>query len=583
MSISQVLFGKVFLTICIVGAVLFPGLLLAATMSITPDTGVYSIGDTFTARVIINTQGATINAADARIRFNPGQVAVVGVSQAGSIFNLWTEDPAIVGNDVVFSGGAPRGYSGSGGTLVTLTLRATSAGTGRLTFQNGSALAADGMGSNVLANMNGATYTVQARESAPAPEEVRYVPAANTPGAPQLRSSTHPEQDGWSRNRSATLSWNVPAGVTEVRTSLTQSPSSIPNQVASSVIDSITFDNLPEGVSYAHVQFRNVDGWGTIARYRLAVSTEAPRNVEVIRSELVEITNPKQELLVRVGSTTAPVTTALVQIGGGEPISFDIAGATSTITLPELEPGYHAIIVEVIDAAGNSVIKSLSFTIQSFTAPVFVDVPTTISEGVVPVFRGQTVSGARIIAIIRNVANDSSDTYEVVANEEGVFQVIPEQSFRSGVFEISARAIDPNSAQSDVSERYRFVVQQPGYIQIGSMLLSVLSIVVPAVAMVVVMVLVLWYGLVRWRLLRRRVAKESVEAHEMLRTEFATLRSVLTEQKTKVAASRKTKQLTKAEAELVETIEQQLTAAQNRVEKEIADIEELVPTDTTKK
>ena len=550
---------------------------LAATLSITPDTGVYTTGEVFTARVLVNTQGSTINAADGVITFNPSEVTVVSVSQAGSIFGLWAEEPSVSGGRITFSGGAPRGYQGAGGTVVTITMRANTAGSKRLSWQSGSVLAADGQGTNVLSNMRGATYTVGAQAQTPTPEVIEYVPPANTPGAPAIRSSSHPEQDGWYQATRAVLSWNVPAGVTEVRTAFNQNPSAVPNQVAGSVIDSVTIDDVPEGVSYLHVQFRNADGWGTIGRYRVAVSTTQPSGVELSLPEGADLTKPEQSVTIRVASSTAPITKALVQIDGAQPLEFELSGASSTIELPPLEAGYHSLVVEVQDAAGNGQIVTLSFTIEAFERPVFIDVPTQINEGVVPVFRGQSRPRSVVQADIRNVANDTVRSYEVVADDEGVFTVVPESALATGVYELSATAIDEHGAISERSQRHRFAVQPPGYLQLGAMMVSVLSIIVPLVAMTVLLGLFGWYVVYRIRRLRSRVLRESGEAHAMLTAEFAALRAVLGEQEEKLTNARKTKKLTKAEQELLDEVRAHLTESEKRVEKEIADVEQLVP------
>jgi len=51
----------------------------AAALRITPDTGVYQVGNTFTARVQIATQGQSVNAAEGTIKFNPNELSVVSV------------------------------------------------------------------------------------------------------------------------------------------------------------------------------------------------------------------------------------------------------------------------------------------------------------------------------------------------------------------------------------------------------------------------------------------------------------------------------------------------------------------------
>lgn len=549
----------------------------AATLSLTPNTGVYTAGQTFTARVVINTQGASINAADAVLTYNPSELTVVSVSQAGSIFNLWAEEPSFTPGRIVFGGGAPRGYTGAAGTVMTITFRATSAGTKRVNFQSGSVLAADGQGTNVLTNMNGATYTISAQESTPEPEVIQYVPLANTPQAPVVRSATHPDSDGWYQSTTAELQWTIPSGVTQVRTLLDQNPNSVPSRVYETPISSITLDDLPNGVSYFHIQFRNSEGWGSVGRYRLAVSTQAPTGVTISLAEDTDRTNPQQSLHVNVEESMAPIVRAVLQINGGEPVEFELTGASSTIALPELEPGYHTVVAEVFDAAGNSQLASVAFTIESFEAPLFIDLPREISADVIPVFRGQTRPRAEVYARLRSVANDTVREYRAQADDEGFFLIIPETTLAEGVYELSATAQDQYGAKSARSEAHRFAVQQPGYLRIGTLLVSVLSVLVPLIGSVALLVLLLWYTWYRIRRLRRRVLRESSEAHDVLIKEFSLLESLLSKQTEQLSATRKTKQLTKAEVTLVSTMREQLAVARKNIEKEIVDVEVLVP------
>ncbi len=549
----------------------------AATLSLWPDSGVHSAGETISVRVQVNTGGQTINAAEGRIRLSGGGATITSISQAGSIFSLWAEEPRISGNEIIFSGGVPSGYSGNNGTVLTITLRTNSAGTPRLSFQDGSVLAADGQGSNILTNMSGGTYTVRAQESTPEPERViEYVPSANTPAAPTVTSPTHTDPDGWSRQSRAELRWGVPSGVTAVRTAVTQSPSSVPNQVADELISELQTDTLPDGISYFHIQFRNSDGWGAVGRYRLAVDTQAPQNLEVIRVADIESYWPEQKLSIQA-SSTAPLREALVKIDDSEPRSYELSGATSTITLPPLEPGYRVLVVEVFDAAGNSSLATLSLTIDSFAAPELRAVPAQFAAGTISVFSGTTTPNATVTGTIRSVSNDTRIEITAQSDAQGYFQLIADRPLQAGIYEISVRVTDELGAQSETAGPFRFVVQEPGYIQVGSWILSILSILVPTVALLVLLVFILWYSIYRWRRLRRSVARESVEAHQILKDEFAALDGELQLQSEQLTSSRSSGQLTKAETQLVKAMQERLQTARKRVEKEVADIEALVP------
>ncbi len=549
---------------------------LAATLSVSPGTGVYTAGQTFTARVVVNTSGANINAAEGTLSFKPGELSVVSVAK-GSIFNLWTAEPSFsnTAGTINFSGGTPTGYTGTNGTVLSITFRTKGAGSPRVNFSNGSVLAADGRGTNVLTGMNGGTFTVTAETTSPVAETViEYVPPANTPGAPSVSSATHPDQALWYKEKNARLSWSIPSGVTAVRTLLDDRASSVPTKVYDSPIDSIDLA-LEEGVQYFHVQFKNADGWGKVTHYRLAVDTVPPSQFTLALPADADLSNPVQTLVASATDATSKVLKFKVQIDGAEPIEIVDTEAKGTITLPQLAPGYHTVVVEGFDEAGNSSIASLSFTILAFDKPVFTEVPSVISAGVIPVFKGATRPNAEVIVTFAKVGANPVDT-SVRSDANGAFTFIPDSALQEGVYDITARAVDQYGAQSEMSDAVRVAVQAPGYLRVGSFLVSVLSVIVPLIALGGLLIITLIYTVRRTRRMRRGVAREAHEVVMVLDREFATLMNLLESEAAVMSSSRKTAKLTKAEDELFMNLTKALTEAKRTIVKEVADVEDIV-------
>ncbi|OGG71099.1 hypothetical protein A3I99_03045 [Candidatus Kaiserbacteria bacterium RIFCSPLOWO2_02_FULL_45_11b] len=550
---------------------------LAATLSLSPSTGVYTTGSTFTVRAVVNTQGKPVNAAEGTIKFNPAEVTVVSVNRSGSIFNLWVTEPTFSNSagTISFSGGMPSGYTGSAGTIFSITFKTTNASAAKVNFTNGSVLANDGMGTNVLSSMNGGSYTISAASVTPTPEVVEYVAPANTPGAPVIESSTHPNSEGWYTSKTATLSWNLPAGVTEVRTLLDDNANSIPTRVYEDPISTITIEDLDEGVQYFHLQFRNEDGWGKVSHYRLAVDTEKPTKFDIALAEDADGANPAQTLLLTAEDAASKIARYVVKIDNSDAYDFIDSEDTDRLVLPQLTPGYHSVIIEAVDEAGNGLISSFSFTIESFDKPVFTEYPSEINEEVIPVFRGLTRANAAVEVTIQKIGAEPV-VYSVTADEAGVFTVIPSGTFSLGVYELTARATDTFGAQSEPSDTIKIAVQQPGYIQIGSFLVNILSVIIPLVAMTLLLVLASWFMLLYLRRFRSKVRVESHEAVAIVFKEFASLRAVLAEKQLALSESRKTKKLTKAEENTFATLNEALQAAENNIQKEVGDVEGLV-------
>lgn len=550
----------------------------AASVTLSPSTGVYSSGATFTARVIVNSGGQSINAAEGTLKFNPNELSVVSVNRAGSIFNLWVAEPSFSNSagTISFSGGLPSGYTGSSGNIMTVTFRAKGSGAAKVNFANASVLANDGRGSNVLSGMNGGTYTLQAAAATPAAEEVivEYVAPANTPGAPQVTSGTHSDPSAWYTAKNAELSWSVPSGVTAIRTLLDSRATAVPTKVYETPISSITIPDLAEGVSYFHIQFQNADGWGRVTNYRLAVDSEKPTSIDIYQPEDVDLAAPEQSIWVDVEDETSEVKRFLVKIDGAEPFEFIKENSSSSIPLPSLDPGYHTVVVEAFDEAGNSIIGTFSVTIASFEKPIFTEYPSQINEEVIPVIKGETRPNATVEITLTKLGGEPT-VYEVASDSSGNFVFIPEGRFSSGVYEVIAQARDQYGAVSDKSDALRIAVQQPGYIRIGSFLVSILSIVIPLIALVGLMVLASWYMLAYLRRFRKKVGVESAEALEILHREFTSLQTELRNQESLLQGSRKTKKLTKAEAQMLEVFDKALQTSQRRVEKEIEDVTNL--------
>lgn len=565
----------------VLGAFLLASIASAASLSLSPATGVYGSNQTFTVRVVVNTSGAAINAADGTIKFSPNELSVVSVAK-GSVFNLWTAEPTFsnTAGTINFSGGTPTGYTGSSGAVLNVTFRTKGSGPTKVNFSNGSVLAADGRGTNVLTSMGGGTYTISAATSEPAPEVIiEYVPPANTPAAPTVSSVTHPDASAWYAKKDAELTWNLPAGITAVRTLLDGNASSIPSKVYDSPISSITLSDLGEGVQYFHIQLKNADGWGRVTHYRLAVDTVAPSNLVLSLPDGADLSSPEQIIAVKLDEATSVVKRYLVKLDTNEPFEYIDETGSSTIRLTNLTPGYHTAMIEAFDEAGNSTLGTISFTILSFDKPTFTEYPVQINEDVIPVIKGQTRPNAAVEVTVRRVSDGeapSEQVYNVTSGTDGIFTVIPEGTFPLGVYELIAVATDEHGAKSEPSDAVRIAVQKPGYIQLGSLAVDFLSVFIPLLALLGVAVIGLWYLIMVIGRMKRSVEREASEAVSILGKEFATLQNELDGHKLALIESRKAKKLTKAEEYVITSLSTSLAAARKRVEKEIEDVENLV-------
>jgi hypothetical protein len=550
----------------------------AATLKLTPETGVYQVGGTWTARVVINTSGKPINAAEASLTYNPKEIQVLGISKANSIFNLWTIEPTFsnAGGKVSFGGGSPSGYTGAAGTVMSVTFKALQTGTPKVNFSNGSVLAADGQGTNVLSGMTGGTYTVSAASESPQAEpEPQYVAPSNAPAAPKVISSTHDDQTKWYTASTAQLSWTVPSDVTAVRTLLDQRKGTIPTVVYDPPIRSREITDLT-GENYFHIQFKNADGWGKVSHYRLAVDALRPESFTIALDETAT-SSPRKHLRFEAKDADSGIAYYMIQIDGGERVKWVDGEGKGIYELPTLGPGEHTVVAEAYDRAENSLVASISFAVQAFEAPRFLDYPEEIGTNIIPVFKGETRPEARVYVRITKVGDEQATTpeYELVSDAAGKFTFIPEGRLGLGTYEVVARAVTKEGAESASSQAVRIAVQESAVSRVGNSLITLLSVAIPLVALIVLLVLLLIYSVGHIRRARARLLKEVHGAEDTIHDEMA---AVIEDIRAHIEGLRDGKQgkLTKAEVALLNSVAREVENAALRVTKELGEIERTI-------
>ncbi|MFM2374077.1 MAG: hypothetical protein RLZZ234_72 [Candidatus Parcubacteria bacterium] len=569
--------GSIFVTVF--ACFLLPFFTHAATLKLTPETGVFQVGGTWTARVVVNTAGKPINAAEATLSYNPKEIQVLGISKASSIFNLWTIEPTFsnASGKVSFGGGSPSGYTGGAGTVMSVTFKALTPGTPKVNFGNGSVLAADGQGTNVLSGMVGGTYTVSAASESPKAEPApEYVAPSNAPGMPKVESSTHSDPTKWYTSTTAKLSWALPGGVTAVRTLLDARSSTVPTVVYEPAIREREITDL-QGENYFHIQFKNADGWGKVAHYRLAVDTARPESFTIALDETATA-SPKKRLIFTAKDADSGIEKYAVQIDGGERVMWNDDTKKGLYELPLLGPGDHTVVVEAFDYAGNGIVSSLSFAVQAFEAPKFTDYPTEITERIIPVIKGETRPDARVMMRVMKMGGEATTpTFEgeVIADASGVFTYVPEGRLARGTYEVTARAVTRDGLESAISEPVRIAVQESAVARVGSSLITILSVAIPLIALSVLLVLLLLYATHHTRRLRARLMKEVTGAEQTLADEMS---AVVGDLQAHIDELREGKQgkLSKAEVMLLNGVAREVENAAARVAKALAEVERTI-------
>ncbi len=183
---------KVFIiSIFILGLFCWPeALVLAADFGLSSTKKTYEVGETFSVKVYVASPGQSSNAASGVVNYSADRLQVTSLSKTGSVINMWVQEPAYFNSDgqVNFEGLVLNpGFSGSAGTVLTINFKARTVGSTKITFANGSILANDGEGTNILKKLGQLSLTIV---PATIKKEVTPSPQAKPPVLNKIATST---------------------------------------------------------------------------------------------------------------------------------------------------------------------------------------------------------------------------------------------------------------------------------------------------------------------------------------------------------------------------------------------------------
>ncbi len=350
-------------------AILLPSVGYAATLSLSPSSGSYGVGKTFTVNIMADSGSDSFNSANATINFDKDLLSVQTVSKIGSALSLWAVEPksSNTGGTVNFEGGNTSALAGKQ-QLISITFKALKEGKASVTIASGSVLAADGKGTDILKDKGSASYDLAASSpptdtstpSDASPPSDLNVPL---PDLPVITSTSHPDENKWSLAKKAKLAWDLPPDVTVVRLALDTNPKTVPTTTYDPAITDKEFDSLTQGTMWFHLRYKNDGGWGPTAHRKLMIDTDPPQPFTL------ETKDPKEQggevtLVFSATDTLSGIDHYEISVDGSNPLKIDHSDVPdSGYILKDQTPGDHSVSVKAFDAAGNSAEAQAKFTI----------------------------------------------------------------------------------------------------------------------------------------------------------------------------------------------------------------------------
>lgn len=343
----------------------------AAETSISPASGTYTKGQTFTASVRVNPQGKSVNAVEATLTFDTSKLSVVSVSKTGSVFSLWTTEPTFSNTQgtIQFGGGSPSPFSAQS-TLVVVTFRTTGEGDAAVDWKSASVLAADGLGTDVHTGSIKALYSVAAGTTpppSPQPEAVEELDTepeeessdatiafGDPPRAPEVGSKTFLDPEVWYATTTGTFTWELPFDVSDLFLEIATSSDNSPLTKIDPPVAEMAFtkDQLGDGVQYLSIQFRNQVGPGAITNRKIMIDTTPPLPF-TINVRAGNSTSSFPTLHFDAKDATSGIKEYELTIADREPVVVTIDEARLGYLLTELTDGTYTVTVRAFDKAGN--------------------------------------------------------------------------------------------------------------------------------------------------------------------------------------------------------------------------------------
>lgn len=315
----------------------------AARLSVSPAAGAFPVGETFTIKIFIDTEGEEINALDLKMLFPADKVQLVSPNTSVSLIDVWASQPKFNNRSgqITLQGGIPNGARTSSGLITELTFRVRSTGQALIQFSSDSEV-----------YLNDGKATPAGLDYQNAVFQLELPP----PAGPVVTSATH-LSGKWSTNSQIALTW-FDAGDEGYSFVLDQSPVTEPDRVVDSRQAETFYEDVQAGVNFFHVRALRGGVWGGTTHYEIKIDDQPPADFDVTMFPSFRTSVSQPTVTFHTSDAHSGVEYYELNIiplfpsaESTDQTSF-IEVTSPYITHP-LEPGPYEIVIRAHDAAGN--------------------------------------------------------------------------------------------------------------------------------------------------------------------------------------------------------------------------------------
>ena len=314
-----------------------------ALIYLSPSSGSFLVGSTFTVSVFLNTKEEEINAVFINLEFDPKIMQISSPTVGNSFVEEWLTPPNYSNEKglVSFQGGIPNGIKASAGLVSAITFRVVSSGEAKIKIKEDSKIILnDGKGTELPIKFIGGEYNF-------------LIPP---PEGPKVYSSTHPDQDTYYSDSSPAFYWEKEEGVTDYSWSFDQNPNGRPDGTSEGNQTEVSFPETKDGIWYFHLRQKKEEVWGKTSNVGVKIDTAPPENfsprVETYNKILgyqTMVYFEAKDLMSGIDRYEA----SIINLNTPESYSSFFTQEVSPYKVPFKEAGKYNVIIRAIDKAGN--------------------------------------------------------------------------------------------------------------------------------------------------------------------------------------------------------------------------------------
>jgi hypothetical protein len=552
----------------------------AATLNVSLGNDVYNVGDQFSIHLHIDSEGVSINAAQATLDYPADILEVTGVNKSGSIFVFWLLEPDFsVPGKISFVGGSTSGYIGKSLQVLTVNFKVKASGVANLSLGDAAVTLADGTGADVIRTTGGARITAQEKTAAPPaePPPSRVLPppvqivrepvvSKAKPTGPKIEIPLYPDPEKW-YNTSANflVRWDLPADIVAVATEINKIPDFEPTKTEG-LFDNKMFARPDDGIWYLHVRFKNNIGLGPTTHYRVAVDTSPPTSFDVTVLEGATTDNPTPTINFESGDQLSGLSKYLIRVDNGDLVLTD----KTSYTLPLLPPGKHTVRVSAKDNADNLTEEILNLEILPIAAPLITSVSRDIfiGEGGLNV-SGTALPDLTILISLKRTNGEEILKKETQSDADGLWLVKFDESLKKDKYYIEVTAKDKRGALSLPVKSDTITVRERPLLTIRGVEITQLTALVSLIILLLLAFTAGWYA-------RRLTRKQRQRKITIAERDTAALLNLIKKDLDKIMKSYGNGKLDKREMEevkqVLKKVEENLNKMQKYVVPEIGEI-----------